>query len=77
MHFNQLCYIGKSASELKLALDELPKDLQCFHFQFFTEREILGGTIDKADASTDIDDFTRLEDMFQKCQKERAIGLLL
>ena len=26
---------------------------------------------------TDSYDFTRLEDMFQKCQKERAIGLLL
>lgn len=78
VHFNQLCYIGKSASgELKLALDELPKDLQCFRFQFFTEREILGGTIDKRDTTSDDDDFARLEDMFEKCQKEKAIGLLL
>lgn len=78
MHFNQLCYFKKSASgELKLALDELPKDLQCFRFQFFTEREILGGTIDKRDTNSDADDFDRLEDIFQKCQKEKATGLLL
>ena len=78
VHFNQLCYLKKSASgDLKLALDELPKDLQCFRFQFLTEREILGGTIDKRDTNSDADDFDRLEDIFQKCQKEKATGLLL
>ena len=61
MHFNQLCYLKKSASgDLKLALDELPKDLQCFRFQFLTEREILGGTIDKRDPNSDADDFDTL-----------------
>ena len=74
MHFNQLCYLAKSESgELMLALDELPKDLQCFRCQFFTEREILGGPIDKVDTKAD-DDFARLED---KNVKKRAIGLLL
>ena len=78
VHFNQLCYIKKSPTgELKLALDELPKDLQCFRFQFFTEREILGGTIDKRDTKSDDDHFARLEDIFQKCQNEKAPGLLL
>lgn len=78
VHFNQLCYLKKSASgDLKLALDELPKDLQCFRFQFLTEREILGGTIDIRDTNSDADDFDRLEDIFQKCQKEKATGLLL
>ena len=48
IHFNHLCYLGKSTGgPLKLALDELTKDLQCSDFQFFTEREILGGPIDK------------------------------
>ena len=33
IHFNQFCYLGKSTrGVLKLALDELPKDLQCFNF---------------------------------------------
>ena len=78
VHFNQLCYIKKSPTgELKLALDELPKDLQCFRFQFFTQREILGGTIDKRDTKSDDDHFARLEDIFQKCQNEKAPGLLL
>ena len=78
VHFNQLCYIKRSPSgELKLALDELPKNLQCFRFQFFTESEILGGTIDKRDTKSDDDHFARLEDIFQKCQKEKATGLLL
>ena len=31
IHFNQLCYLGKSTGgALKLALDELSKHLQCF-----------------------------------------------
>ena len=78
IHFNQLCYLGKpTGGPLKLALDELPKDLQCFDFQFFTEREILGGPIDKIVNSPDDDGFARLEDIFEKCQRERAIGLLL
>ena len=78
IHFNQLCYLGKSTGgTLKLALDELPKDLQCFNFQFFTEREILGGPIDKIVSSPNDDGFARLEDIFEKCQRERAIGLLL
>ena len=78
IHFNQLCYLGKSTGGvLKLALDELPKDLQCFNFQFFTEREILGGPIDKIFSSPDDDGFARLEDIFENCQRERAIGLLL
>ena len=78
IHFNQLCYLGKSTGgTLKLALDELPKDLQCFNFQFFTEREILGGPIDKIVSSSNDDGFARLEDIFEKCQRERAIGLLL
>ena len=35
IHFNQLCFHGKSTGgALKLALDELPKDLQCFIFSF-------------------------------------------
>ena len=56
IHFNQLCYHGKSTGgALKLALDELPKDLQCLNFQFFTKREILGGPIDKI-VSTPEDD---------------------
>ena len=65
------------SSLLKLALDELPNDLQCFRFQFFTEREIVGGTIDKRDTNAGGDDIARLEDIFQKCQTERAVGLLL
>ena len=52
-------------------------DLQCFNFQFFTEREILGGPIDKIVSSPNDDGFARLEDIFEKCQRERAIGLLL
>ena len=51
--------------------------MQCFHFQFFTERQIVGGTIDKRDTISDDDDFARLEDIFEKCQKEKATGLLL
>ena len=79
VHYNQLCYLRKSESGgLKLALDELPKDLKCFRYQFFTEREIVGGTIDKRDTDADDeDDFARLEDVFEKCQREKAIGLLL
>ena len=72
MHFNQLCFIEKFPSAgLKLALDELPKDLQCFRFKIFTEREILGGTIDKRDTNSDDDDFASLEDTFQKCDLTR------
>jgi len=75
VHYNQLCYSRKSLSGgLKLALDELPNDLQCFRFQFFTEREIVGGTIDKRDSNAGDDDFARLEAIFQKCQRERAVG---
>jgi len=51
--------------------------LQCFRFQFFTEREIVGGRIDERDTTSDDDDFARLEDIFEKCQKEKATGLLL
>ena len=51
--------------------------MQCFRFQFFTEREIVGGTIDKRDTTSDDDGFARLEDIFEKCQKEKATGLLL
>jgi len=71
VHYNQLCYSRKSPSS------ELSNDLQCFRFQFFTEREIVGGTSDKRDTNADDDDFARLKDNFQKCQKGRAVGLLL
>ena len=78
VHFNQLRYIGKPVNaELKLALDELPIGLQCSCFHFCTEREIQGGTIDKTDTNSDGDGYLRLEDMFEKCQKEKAVGLLL
>ena len=61
VHFNQLCFIKKSPSGgLKLALGELPKDLQCLHFKLFTEREILGGTIDERDTNSGDDDFASL-----------------
>ena len=63
IHFNQLCYVGKSTDgALKLALDELPKDVQCFNFQFFRERKILGGSIYKIVSSPDDVGFARLED---------------
>ena len=56
------------------SLDELPKDLQCFDFQFFTEREILGRPIDKIVNSPDDDGFARLKDIFEKCQRERVLA---
>lgn len=52
-------------------------NFQCFCFRFFTTREMLGGTIDKTDTKSNEDGFLRLEDMFEKCQKEKAVGLLL
>ena len=39
--------------------------------------QILGGPIDKIVSSPDVDGFARLEEIFENCQRERAIGLLL
>ena len=55
----------------------MPGFSSAISFQFFTEREILGGTIDKRDTNSDAEDFARLEDIFEKCEKDKATGLLL
>ena len=49
--------------------------LDVFLFSIFY-RETVGATTDKRNTNSD-DDFARLEDIFQKCQKEKAIRLLL
>ena len=58
-------------------LMNLPRTCRALIFSFCTEREILGAPIDKIVNSPDDDGSARLEDIFEKCQRERAIGLLL
>ena len=60
-----------------LHLMNFPRTCRALIFSFCTEREILGAPIDKIVNSPDDDGFARLEDIFEKCQRERAIGLLL
>lgn len=78
LHFLQLCHLGRSvnSNDSKLALDELPSNVQCFKFQFSFKTSITGGTIDKKEVMS-ADDLAGLEEIFENCQECKAVGVVL
>ena len=70
--------LGRSVNsdDSKLALDELPSNVQCFKFQFSFKTSITGGTIDKKEVMN-ADDLAGLEDIFENCQECKEVGVVL
>ncbi len=76
LHFNQLCLLRKDPrGDQKLALDELPSKFIMRDYKFHCNlSEIVAGTIFQRDSC---DDFSAIEDAFEKCEEQNALGIVL